>query len=415
MQPSRIGAASMTVGQNAHLTFRANAAAGRHGWLRLTPACSYRLVAEALAGTEPGARVLDPFSGSGTTGLLAVEAGLDAVLVDVNPFLVWLATAKTRRYDDRDLTDARERARGVLAAAGTLAGRAGLWQPPIHRIDRWWTPPALEALKSLRAALDDHPDGGPATDLLLVAFCRTLIAVSGAAFDHQSLSFKAAGPARVADVLDRYRLEADQVVADAARFQTPVAGRAVVRLGDARSLAGLVDRPVEVLFTSPPYANRVSYVRELRPYMYWLRFMDAATQAGELDWSAIGGTWGVATSRLAEWAPVDPVPLDGSFPATLRRVAAAGHPSGRLLARYVERYFADMFRHFEAAREVMAPGGRVVYVVGNSTFFGHQVPTQEWYAQLLAQAGFTGVGVATLRKRNSKAALYEYAVTASAG
>ena len=33
----------------------------------------------------------------------------------------------------------------------------------------------------------------------------------------------------------------------------------------------------------------------------------------------------------------------------------------------------------------------------------------------ICESGFTGVGVATLRKRNSKAALYEYAVTASAG
>jgi len=400
----------MTVRRNDHLTFRANAAAGRHGWLRLTPAYSYRLVAETLAGCEPGTTVLDPFSGSGTTGLFAAEAGLDAVLVDVNPFLVWLARAKTRCYGEAELAEARRRARAVAATAGAAAGADGLWQPPIFRIERWWSPPTLAALKALRAALDEHEDGTPATDLLLVALCRTLIAVSGAAFDHQSMSFKPGGAAaRPDDVLDRYLAEAEHVMATAGRA---LPGRACVRLGDARSLAGLAGRPVQLLYTSPPYANRVSYIRELRPYMYWLRFLDDSRQAGELDWSAIGGTWGVATSRLAGWSPAHGVPLDGSFAATLGRIAAAEHRSGRLLARYVERYFSDMWRHFQAAHDAVTPGGTVVYVVGNSTFFGHVVPSQDWYAKLLAEAGFTGVQVRTLRKRNSNTALYEYAVTA---
>ncbi len=357
--------------------------------------------------------MLDPFSGSGTTGLFAAQAGLAATLVDLNPFLVWLAGAKTRGYGAAELGDARDRAARVVGSARAAAGTEGLWQPPIFRIDRWWSPPALDGLRALRAALDEHAGAGPADDLLLVALCRTLIAVSRAAFDHQSMSFKQGGAAgSVAGVLERYRLEAEHVVATAA---APLPGRACVRLGDARSLAGLVDRPAEVLYTSPPYANRVSYVRELRPYMYWLRFLGDARQAGELDWSAVGGTWGVATSRLAGWSPAQAVPLDGSFTATLGRIATAEHASGRLLARYVERYFCDMWRHFLSAHDVVAPGGTVVYVVGNSVFFGHVVPAQAWYAELLAEAGFTGVEVRTLRKRNSKAALYEYAVTARRG
>ena len=37
--------------------------------------------------------------------------------------------------------------------------------------------------------------------------------------------------------------------------------------------------------------------------MYWLGFLAEPKEAGELDWQAIGGTWGVATSRLAKWSP----------------------------------------------------------------------------------------------------------------
>lgn len=42
--------------------------------------------------------------------------------------------------------------------------------------------------------------------------------------------------------------------------------------------------------TSPHYPNRISYIRELRPYMYWMKFLGEAREAGEMDWKAIGGT-----------------------------------------------------------------------------------------------------------------------------
>ena len=57
--------------RNEHMTFKANAGVGRHGWLRLTPAYGIRLVRDRLEPLEPGSVVTDPFSGTGTTPLAA--------------------------------------------------------------------------------------------------------------------------------------------------------------------------------------------------------------------------------------------------------------------------------------------------------------------------------------------------------
>ncbi|WP_322490103.1 hypothetical protein [Chloroflexus sp.] len=38
-----------------------------------------------------------------------------------------------------------------------------------------------------------------------------------------------------------------------------------------------------LVITSPPYPNRMSYIRELRPYMYWLGYLNNGRDAGELD------------------------------------------------------------------------------------------------------------------------------------
>lgn len=403
--------------QNAHLTERENRLAGRHGWLRLTPAYSHRLVAEAVAGSGgEGAVVLDPFSGSGTTGLVAAEHGLRAHLVDLNPFLVWFAGAKTRRYSDHDLEVALAVGEGLVDTAGEVDAEP-LWAPALHHIERWWRPRELAALKVLRHLLDEAEQQipEPVADLLRVALCRTLIEVSNAAFDHQSMSFAAGDDAPTGTVPEAeawvaWRRALAFAVASA---RTAPAGEVTTHLGDARDLGATLAAPVDLLYTSPPYANRMSYVRELRPYMYWLRYLTEPADAGELDWRAIGGTWGVATSRVGTWEPEESLPLRREVARVGAAIRATDGRNADLLARYVHKYVDDMWRHFRSAAEVVRAGGRVVYVVGNSTFFGQVVPIQDWYAALLAEAGFTDVTVRAIRKRNSNKALYEYAVEAA--
>jgi hypothetical protein len=393
-----------------HLTYRGNRDVGRHGWLRLTPAYSVRLVREIVSACPPGVVVTDPFSGTGTTALAAAEHGGRGYALDVNPFLVWLGATKLRHYGDPVLRAAEQRLREVLAAAGDLVRAPWLWQPPIFQIERWWSPATLSALKALRAAIDATP-AGPVRDLLDVAFCRTVIAGSNAAFDHQSMSFKAAGgfeDGLATVVLRRYRREAEAIIASAA---ADLPGSGEIRAGDARSLAALSDVDgCDLLLTSPPYANRMSYIRELRPYMYWTRHLSDAAGAADLDWQAIGGTWGTATNRLSTWVADGPTPIG----AELDRVGAAivrdGGKSGPVLSAYVHKYFDDMWAHFQAAYEHVRSGGQVRYIVGNSSFSGHGVPAEQWYAELLGAAGFVDMSVTTIRRRNSNKALFEFDV-----
>lgn len=439
------------VPRHDQFTFRANAGAGRHGWLRLTPAYGVRLVREALADLPRGAVVTDPFSGTGTTPLAAAEAGLTGQAVDLNPFLVGLARAKVAHYDAGEIAAARDAAQEVVAGAadglarfardggaadGARGGDDGAqrpwWTPTMHRIDRWWSPGTLDALAALRAGIDSL-DPTTAT-LLEVALCRTVIARSAAAFNHQSMSFAAgpdaapgvapgAAPGAAPDPTAADRAAAlahfaDQVapVLDSAAESLP--GTATIAFGDSRdALPTLVDagefRPADLLFTSPPYANRMSYVRELRPYMYWTRHLSTGAEAGELDWRAIGGTWGTATGRLGTWEPVTDTPVDAAIAEVGARIVRDGGKNGPLLATYVHRYHHDMWLHLHGAVRVVRSGGRLVYVVGNSTFFGHEVPVHEWYAAMLQALGLRDVGVKVVRKRSSKKALFEYAVSAT--
>ena len=85
--------------QNAQYTFKYNSSLGRHGWLRLTPAYSVRLVEEILAELDYTPRcVMEPFSGTGTTELVCANKGISSFALEINPFLVWLGNAKLGIY-----------------------------------------------------------------------------------------------------------------------------------------------------------------------------------------------------------------------------------------------------------------------------------------------------------------------------
>jgi DNA modification methylase len=394
-------------------TFRGNLAATRHGWLRLTPAYSVHLVRELLDGSDPArGPVLDPFCGTGTTLLACAERGLDCATVDLNPFLVWLARAKTARYGKAEMQTARA---SVLAMVRAARARSGpTFVPDIHRIERWWDPPVLAALGRAAAVLRAvREEVGPRVgDLTALALCRAVIDVANVSFGHQSMSFRKAGtrpPGQkkdVADALDR----AFELLAEAAGSALPRSTRQVF-LGDSRAIAAAVgERSFGTVVTSPPYSNRMSYVRELRPYMYWLGYLTDRKQAGELDWRAIGGTWGVATSRLASWRPDSamPIPFRG-FDRIVKKIAD-GDPR---LGSYVHRYFEDMAVHCASLARVVSPGGRVHYVVGNSKFYDVMLPAHEIFAALFEASGFRDSRITVLRTRTSKKELFEYLVEAT--
>jgi hypothetical protein len=383
------------------VTFRGNLRSTRHGWLRLTPAYSVSLVRELLERrSRPDLPVLDPFCGTGTTLVACAEQGIACRTVDINPFLRWLAEAKSRPYSTADLARA-EQLVGRMARAASR-GRGREWVPALHRIEKWWDDATLSALS--RAFAELHAKRGKARDLAVLAFCRTLIEVGHVSFRHQSMSFRRREAAHDVSAELRAAFAALRVGAE----EQLRGADARVLVGDARQLGQLLKpNSCGSVITSPPYCNRMSYIRELRPYMYWLGFLDDGRQAGELDWQAIGGTWGSATSQLMTWEPEHPVELP-KLRSLVRRIAVRSP----LLSRYVQRYFTDMDRHVAAVARVVAKRGEVSYVIGNSKFFDAVVPAQALLAELFEQHGFVDARIRTLRRRTSKKELYEYLVSA---
>jgi DNA modification methylase len=402
---------TVDVAKRADYTFKYNTRLGRHGWLRLTPAYSVKLVEEIIkTDCKKGDMILDPFSGTATTGLVASEMGFSSILYEINPFLIWLGNIKCHNYSAKELETLQKQFKQCLEIVIVSDNK---WIPPIHNIERWWHTDTLIILSSIRNQLVEtfgEPNGNHYHNLVWVAFSRLIIETSSAAFNHISMSFKEdTVQYGFTPIKSLFQTIFSNIIISA---KNQLSGNAQVVHTDSKILSGNEKNRFEIVITSPPYPNRISYIRELRPYMYWVKFLKNGGDAGALDWEAIGGTWGIATSNLKSWKPINHN-LPSRLYEVCEKISKCEDKNAEVMSKYVHKYFDNIYSHLLNMINLLKPKAKVNYIVGNSSFYGHFVETQEIIAESMRQIGYKKISINTIRRRNSKKGLLEYNVKAN--
>ena len=408
----------MSMKQRSDYTFKYNKKLGRHGWLRLTPAYSVKLVQELLSNRNlfedrnfGGGLILDPFCGTATTGIVAAELGMECILYEINPFLAWFGTIKSLNFNSIELHDAFEKVTKDLAHITFSEQSAKDWIPPMKNIERWWNQETIIALAVIRRYISSEwgePGKYGVKNLIWVAFARLVIETSAADFNHISVSFKDDTQDLTNNDIILLFTEILSSIVESAKES--INGKAEIILGDSRFLSE-DSAKFDLVITSPPYPNRISYIRELRPYMYWLGFLESGEQAGELDWKAIGGTWGSATSKLSTWKAVNDN-LPSCLLESCRQIEAADGKNGKTMSQYVLKFFDDMFIHLSNLRKRLNDGAEIHYILGNSSFYGNFVDTDNIIKEMLYTLEYSSINSQIIRKRNCNKGLFEYHITA---
>ncbi|MGH3073131.1 MAG: DNA methyltransferase [Gaiellaceae bacterium] len=220
---------------------------------------------------RPSGRVLDPFAGSGTTLVQALESGYDAVGVDIAAFNALLISVKTREHD---LTALEADARAVGARLGTSC------EPPAGFVREWFAPQTAAELLHFRSLIPDYAS----QDVLRVVLARA--ARSARLTTHFDLDFPRAPQwgeywchkhrrmCRPVESANRFlsRYLTDTVRRIGAFAQVRDRRRAAVVLhGDARELE--LGGPYDGVVTSPPYPGLIDYHEQHR-YAYELLGLD---------------------------------------------------------------------------------------------------------------------------------------------
>ena len=351
----------------------------------------YGLAGHFINGlTRPGDTVVDPMCGSGITLLEGWLAGRSVVGVDLDPLARRQSAARTAALDSDAVmtagTAALERARelhdGRSHPADPLAMvRGGMDDATGRFVDYWFLPETQAELAALVLAIRTEPEP-ELRNLLEVVFSSTIVTKSGGVSRARDLAHTR--PHRVTDKRPRRPLAMFETLVERAatayaQVDAVRVGRRSIIAGDSRRLP-LQSGSVDLIVTSPPYANALDYMRAHKFSLAWLG--EPIPRLSDLRGQYIGAE---RQARVAD----DFRRPNGPAQSVLNAVSEVDLRKARVLRRYLD----DMTAAIEEMARVLRSGGAAVIVVGPSMMRGVRVPTHQCLADIAVASGLDVLAV----------------------
>jgi hypothetical protein len=395
-----------------------------HDWYQFVLSFPPHLVREYLTrfGIKPGQIVLDPFCGTGTTLVECKKLGIESVGMDPNPMAYLASMVKT---------DWKVNGSGLLRHAREVADLT-LSRLESQGIDDFPTPPMFQIRRKNSPKLCGLPE--ETVGLLLsnsispLPLHKTLTLLSAmeeledSRFTrHERLALAKAlvsgisnlefgpevgvGPAKAdAPVVAPWLRHVESVVTDLRALRPQASTPTIVHRADARN-PGAVLKPesVDAVITSPPYPNEKEYTRTTRLESVLLGFIRDKYDLRTLKKNLVrSNTRNVYKGDSDDAAVVGNAQIQRLAAMIERRREELGKTSGfeRLYARVTKLYFGGMTRHLSELREILRPGARLAYVVGDqASYLRVMIRTGQLLAEIAASLGYEVLALDLFRTR----------------
>ncbi|MGI0013596.1 MAG: DNA methyltransferase [Nitrososphaera sp.] len=334
--------------------------------------------------SKPGDIVLDPMMGSGTTIVEALLEGRQAIGLDIDPLALRLGRVKTMPLDIGCLREAGHEV--VLKANYLLADNGkverGLAESFDHRtkefIDYWFLPVTQRELMALALAIRDVSDES-ARRFLELTFSSIIVTKSGGVSLARDLAHsrphldKTKNPK---NALEQFSARLRKNLKSIAQLKTN-GTTAMPLAGDARKMP-LMDAAVDLIVTSPPYANAIDYMRAHKFSLVW--FGETIGNLSELRAEYIG------SERVGQ------LPYS-ELPDRPERIVQRLRELDRSKAAILWKYYVEMKLALAEMHRVLRDDSAAIVVVGTSSMRGIDVQTHDCLADIAAAVGFGVVGV----------------------
>ncbi|MEM3075532.1 MAG: hypothetical protein QW590_01775 [Candidatus Bilamarchaeaceae archaeon] len=342
-----------------YMTFESSKQKPIHRWFYYKEGYSPEIVEYALNRERLGSNavLLDPFCGTGTSLLVAKEAGLVGKGTDISELAFFVSKVKCANYEKEDINEAKEFMKDILRQRREprIEWEFELFDPAVAFPKR-----NLNDIIYIREAIAECECSDKTKNLLLLALISVLPQSSIVIRDGGVLKIdkrKSAMPAKEA-----FKRKVKQMLSDIEN--AGISGREPdVVLGDARELP-YDDESCDIIVTSPPYLNNIDYSK-----VYGLE-LSLLTLDKE------------TTARIRVRA----------LRSFIKREAEAGYVPAEVeevgsRIPLVGAYFADMERSISEMKRTLKPGGSAYIVVSNSVIFREHIIVDEALAAIGERLG----------------------------
>jgi DNA modification methylase len=335
--------------------------------------------------TNRGDIVLDPMNGSGTSTLEAYLMERNGIGYDIDPLAVKLAKVKTTPL----IINQEELLSYIMNKANDYIQSEELVKEYLEErfdrktkefIDYWFFPETQKELVSLILAIKDMPQTDPVRDFLEIIFSSIIITKSGGVSRARDLAHTRPH----VDKNKPYKNAFNAFEQRFTRFSSIItnlsdhAYKPVINKGNAKNLK-LKDNSVDLIITSPPYANAIDYMRAHKFSLVWLGY--SISELAPLRRRYIGSE---ATANIKMQS------MPSFTEENLNKLDALDSKKAAVL----RKYFIEMRESLQEMYRVLIPGHYAILVVGTSTMRGMDVKTPFCLADIAEHdTGFRVEGV----------------------
>jgi len=334
--------------------------------------------------TNPGDVVLDPMMGSGTTVVEALLEGRQGIGLDIDPLALRLGRVKTMPLDTDNLRNVGNK---VISRANTLLSNGKTIERNLSRgfdertkafIDYWFLPATQRELMALVLAIRDVTDTSTRRFLELT-FSSIIVTKSGGVSRARDLAHSRPhlDETKVPrNALEQFSLRLRKNLTSIAQLKingvtaTPLAG-------DARSMP-IADACVDLIVTSPPYANAIDYMRAHKFSLVWLG--ESIADLSELRAEYIG------SERVGR---IQHATLPAKSEQIIQQLAQRDSNKAAILRKYLTEMRSALVEMYR----VLHSDSAAIVVVGTSVMRDVDIQTHYCLADIAAEVDFEVVGI----------------------
>jgi hypothetical protein len=378
-----------------------------HRWFRYSAGFSAAWVEQLIKDLAPQT-ILDPFVGSGTVCIVADKLGVSSYGVEAHPFVYRLAKGKLSW--NLDIDNFLEVINDIKHLATKLKLKLPENIPAL--LNKCYTDETLINLLKIRQSyLEIAPTLSEELQLLIFltisAILRPSSHVGTAQWQYILPNKRKIKTCEPFDALDK---QVDLMQEDMVFMQSLTkVSRANLIQGDARNLQSIPDQLIDLVITSPPYANNYDYADATRLEM---TFWGEVNSWGDLHETVRkflirSSSQHVSKERLSlddliATSIIEPI-KDELIPVCRDLETVRGTKGGnKAYHTMIAAYFADMGSVFQSLQRVTTSDCKICMVIGDSAPYGVYVPVEKWLGKLALAAGFDFWNFEQIRERNVK-------------
>jgi hypothetical protein len=397
--------------QDTSSTFVNNMSLPIHRWFRYSAGFSAQWVEDTIKrylidnGINGGIKVLDPFAGSGTTLLASEMAGMKSYGFESHPLIS--RVAKTKMMWRTDVGQFRSFADNTLSMAKQIEGDGGGYPDLIYKC---YSPDNIQKLDSIKKALYAQKDESAEYSLTWLGFLSILRSSSHAGTAQWQYVLPNKTKVNVSDPFEAFARQIALMAEDmtfAQQWSTVPQGDLINH--DTRKPFEPLENEIDLIITSPPYANNYDYADATR---LELSFLGDISGWGDLQESIRPHLIRSCTQHVSshkketflilEDSALKPIFSEIFDVCTKLDSEKELHGGKKNYHTMIALYFLDMAKAWKCLRSVCKEGASACFVIGDSAPYGIYVPVDKWLGELAIAAGFTSYTFEKTRDRNIK-------------